>query len=326
MKFESKPSKLTSLNSADKSFLSHKEPTQIYLTNKSPRLFTKLVDYKELTNGMLKVNQVRVTDGKEQVISPDVQDGTDHKSKIISHDYVKFSSQDIQLECFEKRIITAKQAEVLFREDFNPVSEDLRIAKLHLLEHQESQLINNRRFGLKSLISKGYTIHVDEERPQPCADYLDEGLALVWKDKQHTMFVCHPMTKAAIYKEVMKDGSLMRTTLRSGNLYVSYAGVPIVESPHVPVKYRKDGTIVSDIFVVRTTSHDFAGYTRLGATPVDSNRHGDVFITELTINDAFQGEYHLAYYTSAVAYTNDCIARIKDVVINNRPNVHRYQN
>jgi Phage capsid-like protein len=90
----------------------------------------------------------------------------------------------------------------LYSVPYNQITEQLRLTIEIVKERQESELINNREYGLLHNVAQQQRIQTRAGAPTP--DDLDELIARVWKDPG--FFLAHPAAFAAFGRECTPRG------------------------------------------------------------------------------------------------------------------------
>ena len=85
----------------------------------------------------------------------------------------------------------------LYSRPYNQIAEQFRLTIETIKERQESELINNREYGLFSHVTPSQRIKTRTGAPTP--DDLDELITKVWKEPG--FFLLHPMAIAAFGRE-----------------------------------------------------------------------------------------------------------------------------
>src|SRR5207253_928582 len=111
----------------------------------------------------------------------------------------------------------------LYNQPMNQLEQQLRLTVEALRERQESELVNNRDFGL--LHNADPAQHVNARSGPPTPDDMDELLATVWKDP--AFFLAHPKTIAAFGRECNQRGIYPHGVDVGGHQIPAWRGVPL---------------------------------------------------------------------------------------------------
>ena len=114
---------------------------------------------------------------------------------------------------------------------------------IETIKKQESELINNKDYGLLSNVAKSQIIKTRTGAPTP--DDLDELLTKVWKEPG--FFLLHPLAIAAFGRECTRRGVPPPTTSLFGSQFLTWRGIPLIPSDKLPIVNGK-----SKIILLRT--------------------------------------------------------------------------
>ncbi len=131
----------------------------------------------------------------------------------------------------------------LYSKPYNQISEQLRLTIETIKERQESELINNKEYGLLNSIVPSQIIKTRTGAPTP--DDLDELITKVWKEPG--FFLLHPLAIAAFGRECTRRGVPPPTVSLFGSQFLTWRGIPLIPSDKVPVEKGK-----SKIILLRT--------------------------------------------------------------------------
>ncbi len=111
----------------------------------------------------------------------------------------------------------------LYSKPYNQISEQLRLAIETIKERQESELINNKEYGLLNSVPASQIISTRTGAPTP--DDLDELLNKVWKEPG--FFLLHPLAVAAFGRECTRRGVPPPTVSLFGSQFITWRGSSI---------------------------------------------------------------------------------------------------
>jgi hypothetical protein len=118
----------------------------------------------------------------------------------------------------------------LYSSPYNQISEQLRLIVETIKERQESELINNKEYGLLHSVAPKQKIKSRTGPPTP--DDMDELLSKVWKEPG--FFLTHPAAIGAFGREATRRGVPPPTVSLFGSQFLTWRGVPLVPSDKVP--------------------------------------------------------------------------------------------
>ena len=132
----------------------------------------------------------------------------------------------------------------LYSHPFDQIQEQLRLLIEKVKERQESELINNKEYGL--LANTASSMRISTRCGAPTPDDLDELIAKVWKEP--SFFLAHPRAIAAFGRECTRRGVPPPTVTLFGSPFLTWRGLPLVPSDKVPLT----GNGKSKILLLRT--------------------------------------------------------------------------
>ncbi|MEU9372706.1 family 2B encapsulin nanocompartment shell protein [Streptomyces sp. NPDC048255] len=131
----------------------------------------------------------------------------------------------------------------LYNDPMNQFEQQLRLTVEAMREREESELLNNREFGLLHNADYGQRISTWSGPPTP--DDMDDLLSM---RRGTRFFLAHPKTIAAFFRECNKRGIALDTVEVHGKQVPSWRGVPVLPCGKIPVV---DGH-TSSILALRT--------------------------------------------------------------------------
>jgi hypothetical protein len=200
----------------------------------------------------------------------------------------------------------------LYSKPYNQIAEQLRLTIETIKERQESELINNKEYGLLSNIAPSQTLKTRNGPPTP--DDLDELLTKVWKEPG--FFLAHPLTIAAFGRECTRRGVPPPTVSLFGSQFITWRGVPLIPSDKVVIEGNK-----SKILLIRT-GESRQGVVGLYQPDLPGAQSPGLAVRFMGINHKAIASYLVSLYCSLAVLTDDAIAVLEDVVIDN---YHEYK-
>ena len=123
----------------------------------------------------------------------------------------------------------------LYSSPHDQIREQLRLTIETIKERQESELINNKEYGLLNNVAPSQAIKTRSGAPTP--DDLDELIAKVWKEP--AFFLAHPLAIAAFGRECTRRGVPPPTVSLFGSQFITWRGLPLVPSDKLGVEDGK---------------------------------------------------------------------------------------
>lgn len=131
----------------------------------------------------------------------------------------------------------------LYNDPMNQFEQQLRLTVEAMREREESELLNNREFGLLHNADHGQRISTWSGPPTP--DDMDDLLSM---GRGTAFFLAHPKAVAAFLRECNKRGLTLDTVDVHGEQVPAWRGVPLLPCGKIPVV----GGHTSSILALRT--------------------------------------------------------------------------
>lgn len=179
----------------------------------TPRWLVRLLDWKPLEAGTLRVN--RVVDEKSVEVVCDHQD-----EKLLPESFVNYEEKprEYTLNSISAVVDVRTTVSDLFSNPFDQIREQLRLTIETVKERQENELINNNGYGLLKNVPASQRIQTRTGPPTP--DDLDELIAKVWKEP--SFFLAHPRAIAAFGRECTRRGVPPPTVTLFGSPFLTW--------------------------------------------------------------------------------------------------------
>ena len=158
----------------------------------TPRWLVRLLDWKPLESGTLRVNRVVGESSVEVVCEP-------QEERTLPAAFVNYEEKprEYTLNSISSVLQVSTKVSDLYSNPHDQIREQLRLTIETVKERQESEIINNAGYGLLNNVPAGQRIPTRKGPPTP--DDLDELLARVWKEP--SFFLAHPRAIAAFGRE-----------------------------------------------------------------------------------------------------------------------------
>ncbi|MEJ0082327.1 MAG: hypothetical protein WDM78_15575 [Puia sp.] len=170
-------------------------------------------------------------------------------------------------------------------------------------ERQESELINNKEYGLLNSVAASQVISTRTGAPTP--DDLDELLNKVWKEPG--FFLLHPAAVAAFGRECTRRGVPPPTISLFGSQFLTWRGIPLIPSDKVKVENGK-----SKIILLRT-GESRQGVVGLFQPGLPGEQTPGLSVRFMGINDKAIASYLISLYCSLAVLVDDAIAVLDNV-------------
>jgi CRP-like cAMP-binding protein len=191
----------------------------------------------------------------------------------------------------------------LYNKPMDQIEQQLRLTIEALRERQESELLNNRDFGLLHNAEPAQHLHTRGGPPTP--DDMDELLATVWKDP--SFFLAHPRAIAAFGRECSKRGIYPASVDVGGHQIPAWRGVPLFPCSKIPVT---EGN-TSSILLMRT-GEDARGVVGLRQTGIPDEYEPGLNVRFMNISEKGIISYLVSAYYSAAILVPDAIGVLEN--------------
>lgn len=265
----------------------------------TPRWLAQLIPWTPVEAGVYRVNQAL---DEEFAVKCTPQPG--EVLPVAFNDYEKHPREYV-LSSITTTIEVDTRVSDLFRSPMDQVKEQLTLAVEKLKEKQESELLNNRSYGL--LHNADPEMRLAPRKGPPTPDDLDELIALVWKEP--AFFLAHPKTIAAFGRECTRRGVPPPTVNLFGSPFLTWRGLPLIPSDKLPIKGNK-----SDLLLMRVGERK-RGVVGLFQPGLPGEVSPSLSVRLMGINQTGAAQYLLSLYCSTAILTHDALGVLEGVVI-----------
>lgn len=272
-------------------------PQMITIT---PRWLTHLLNWIPVESGVYRLNKVK--DAENVVVDCSGRDERALPQTFV--DYIE-NPREYNLSAVNTVVEVHTRVSDLYSKPYNQISEQLRLTIETIKERQESELINNKEYGLLHSIVPGQRIRTRTGAPTP--DDLDELITKVWKEPG--FFLLHPQAVAAFGRECTRRGVPPPTVSLFGSQFLTWRGLPLIPSDKVPVENGK-----SKIILLRT-GESRQGVVGLYQPNLPGEQSPGLSVRFMGINDRAIASYLVSLYCSLAVLVDDAIAVLDDVEI-----------
>jgi CRP-like cAMP-binding protein len=192
----------------------------------------------------------------------------------------------------------------LYNQPMDQIEQQLRLTIEALRERQESELLNNRDFGL--LHNAAPAQHIQTHSGPPTPDDMDELLATVWKEP--SFYLAHPRAIAAFGRECSKRGIYPASVDFGGHQLPAWRGVPLFPCSKIPVTDAS----TSSILLMRT-GEDKQGVIGLRQTGIPDEYEPGLNVRFMNISEKGIISYLVSAYYSAAILVPDAIGVLENV-------------
>ncbi|WP_320784051.1 family 2B encapsulin nanocompartment shell protein [Streptomyces sp. CRN 30] len=193
----------------------------------------------------------------------------------------------------------------LFNDPMNQTEQQLRLTVEEIRERQEWELVNNREFGLLHNIDHAQRISTSSGPPTP--DDLDELLTMRRKTR---LFLAHPKTIAAFFRQCNRRGLVPGTVNVDGHEVPAWRGVPVFPCGKIPISAQHTSSIIA----LRTGEKD-QGVVGLHQTGIPEEFEPALNVRFMGIDRAAIMSYLVTAYYSLAILVPDAAGVLENVQV-----------
>jgi hypothetical protein len=272
----------------------------------TPRWLVRLLDWKPLEAGTLRVNRV-VDDASVEVVCEPKDE------RALPPAFVNYDDQprEYTLNAISSVLQVSTKISDLYSNPFDQIKEQLRLTIETVKERQESELINNSGYGLLTNVPPGQRIKTRTGPPTP--DDLDELLSKVWKEP--SFFLAHPRAIAAFGRECTRRGVPPATITMFGAPFITWRGVPLVpiDKLHVDGKTNPSAAGGKTSILLLRVGEKKQGVIGMYQPGLPGEQTPGLSVRFMGIDPRSIATYLVALYCSAAVLTDDAIAALDQV-------------
>jgi len=276
----------------------------------TPRWLVRLLDWKPLEAGTLRVNRVVNEEAVE------IACGTKDE-KTLPGTYADYDQKPREYTLCAITTVLHVHTRVsdLYSNPFSQIGEQLRLTIENVKERQESELINNDEYGLLKNVAPAQRIKTRAGSPTP--DDLDELLSKVWKEP--SFFLAHPRAIAAFGRECTRRGVPPPTVTLFGAPFLTWRGVPIFPTEKLLVdgqqKPKKQSGKTS-ILLLRVGEKK-QGVVGLFQPGLPGEQTPGLSVRFMGIDIKAIASYLISLYCSVAVLTDDALGVLEEVEVGN---------
>src|SRR6187402_3734011 len=270
------------------------------LSTITPRWLTHLLNWIPVESGVYRLNKVK--DAEKVEVDCSARDERALPQTFV--DYIE-NPREYNLSAVNTVVDVHTRVSDLYSKPYNQISEQLRLTIEIIKERQESELINNKEYGLLNSVVPSQTIKTRTGAPTP--DDLDELLTKVWKEPG--FFLLHPLAIAAFGRECTRRGVPPPTVSLFGSQFLTWRGIPLIPSDKVPVADGKTKILLLRVGDKRQ------GVVGLFQPGVAGEQGPGLSVRFMGINNHAIASYLISLYCSLAVHSPDALAVLDDVEI-----------
>jgi hypothetical protein len=282
----------------------------------TPRWLVRLLDWKPLEAGTLRVN--RVINEKNVDVVCGQEEGQALPKTFVPYDE---SPREYTLNSISAVLNVHARTSDLYSNPIDQIKEQLRLTIETVKEKQEFELINNDVYGLVKNVPLSQRINTRNGAPTP--DDLDDLISKVWKEP--SFFLAHPRAIAAFERECTRRGVPPPTVSLFGSPFLTWRGIPLVPTDKLLVDGHTNPTPgqggKTSILLIRVGEQK-QGVIGLYQPGLPGEQTPGLSVRFMGLNENAIGSYLVSLYCSAAILTDDAIAALDNVETGN---YHEYK-
>ncbi|MDI1361027.1 family 2A encapsulin nanocompartment shell protein [Methylotenera sp.] len=282
--------------------LSNATKTVPMLSTITPRWLVHLMQWVPVEAGIYRVNKAKDPSAIE--VDCSAKDERDLPNTFV--DYEEWGREYV-LNAVNTVVDVHTRVSDLYSSPHNQIKEQLRLSIETVKERQESELINNKEYGLLNNVAA--TQKVKSRTGAPTPDDFDELLTKVWKEP--AFFLAHPQAIAAFGRECTRRGVPPPTVALFGSQFITWRGVPIIPCDKLKVTKGK-----TNILLLRT-GESRQGVVGLYQPNLPGQQSMGLSVRFMGINHKAIASYLVSLYCSLAVLTDDAIAVLENVDVGN---------
>jgi len=292
------PERQTALGDVAARQLANATKTAPQMSRITPRWLTHLLQWTPVEAGIYRLNRVK----DESKVTVDCSDRDERDLPQTYVDYEE-NAREYMLSAVNTVVDIHTRVSDLYSIPYNQITEQLRLTMEIVKERQESELINNREYGLLHNVADKQRIQMRDGAPTP--DDLDDLIARVWKEPG--FFLAHPTAIAAFGRECTRRGVPPPTVSLFGSQFLTWRGIPLVPSDKVAVENNK-----TNILLIRTGERR-QGVVGLYQPNLPGQQSPGLSVRFMGINRKAIASYLVSLYCSLAVLTEDALGVLEGV-------------
>lgn len=264
----------------------------------TPRYLPRLLPWVGVEAGIYRLN--RVKDASRVLVACARRDEGDLPETFVDYDE---NPREYMLSAVTTIVDIHTRVSDLYSIPHDQIAEQLRLTIETVKEKQESELINNKEYGLLTSVAPAMRLNTRSGAPTP--DDLDDLIAKVWKEP--AFFLAHPLAIAAFGRECTRRGVPPATVTMFGSQFLTWRGIPIVPSDKFKIE---NGT--TSIILMRV-GEGRQGVVGLYQPGLPNERGMGLSVRFMGISRKAIASYLVSLYCSLAVLTDDALGVLDNV-------------
>ena len=266
----------------------------------TPRWLTHLLQWVPVEAGIYRVNKVKDPDEVEV----DCSNKDERELPATYVDYEEWGREYV-LNAVNTVLDVHTRVADLYSSPHDQTREQLRLIIETIKERQESELVNNKEYGLLNNVAKNMKIKARTGTPTP--DDLDDLISLVWKEP--AFFLAHPKAIAAFGRECTRRGVPPPTISMFGSQFLTWRGLPLIPCDKIGITGGK-----TSILLLRT-GESRQGVVGLYQPGLQGEQGMGLSLRFMGINHKAIASYLVSLYCSLAVLTEDALGVLENVEV-----------
>lgn len=266
----------------------------------TPRWLTHLLQWVPVEAGIYRVNKVKDPDEVEV----DCSNKDERELPATYVDYEEWGREYV-LNAVNTVLDVHTRVADLYSSPHDQTREQLRLIIETIKERQESELVNNKEYGLLNNVAKGMKVKARTGAPTP--DDLDDLISLVWKEP--AFFLAHPKAIAAFGRECTRRGVPPPTVSMFGSQFLTWRGLPLIPCDKIGITGGK-----TSILLLRT-GESRQGVVGLYQPGLQGEQGMGLSLRFMGINHKAIASYLVSLYCSLAVLTEDALGVLENVEV-----------
>ncbi|MEQ1602050.1 MAG: hypothetical protein HOP04_13845 [Methylophilaceae bacterium] len=266
----------------------------------TPRWLAHLLNWVPVEAGIYRVNKVK--HAENVVVDCSAKDERELPATYV--DYEEWGREYV-LSAVNTVLDVHTRVSDLYSSPHNQIREQLRLTIETIKERQESELINNKEYGLLNNVAPSMKVQTRTGAPTP--DDLDELIARVWKEP--AFFLAHPQAIAAFGRECTRRGVPPPTVPLFGSQFLTWRGIPLIPCDKLRIINGK-----TNILLLRT-GESRQGVVGLYQPGLPGEQSPGLSVRFMGINHKAIASYLVSLYCSLAVLTEDALGVLENVEV-----------
>lgn len=288
--------------------LANATKTRPQMSSITPRWLVHCLQWVPVEAGIYRLNQVK--DASAVTVDCSSRDERDLPQTFVDYNE---NPREYMLSAVNTVLDIHTRVSDLYSAPYSQIGEQLRLTIETIKERQESELINNKEYGLLHNIAPAMRVQTRTGAPTP--DDFDELISRVWKEP--AFFLAHPKAIAAFGRECTRRGVPPPTVTMFGSPFLTWRGIPLVPSDKLTIVDGK-----SNILLLRT-GEARQGVVGLYQPGLPGEQSMGLSVRFMGINHKAIASYLISLYCSLAVLTEDALGVLENVEVGK---YHAYDN